>query len=127
MNAIPLLPYLNTTPPQNAGVIVANLPVMRRHYAAFIAMMLDPRASEGLYYHGYGPADQGIINKVRRWGVVSTNENKRSTGRGVSAEQGGGDGGSAGGLEGRGKCGVRGGEPGCKHQPKLNGHAERCK
>eukprot|EP00198_Chlamydomonas_reinhardtii_P011415 XP_001700752.1 predicted protein [Chlamydomonas reinhardtii] len=48
---------------QNAGVIVANLPVMRRHYAAFIAMMLDPRASEGLYYHGYGPADQGIINK----------------------------------------------------------------
>ncbi|KAG2445065.1 hypothetical protein HYH02_008932 [Chlamydomonas schloesseri] len=49
--------------PYNAGVIVANLPVMRANYKAFIAMMLDPGASEGLYYPGYGPADQGIINK----------------------------------------------------------------
>ncbi|KAG2430860.1 hypothetical protein HXX76_009834 [Chlamydomonas incerta] len=49
--------------PYNAGVIVANLPVMRRNYKAFIAMMLDPGVSEGLYYPGFGPADQGIINK----------------------------------------------------------------
>ncbi len=48
--------------PYNAGIIVANLPVMRHNYPAFIAMMLDNE--DGLYYPNYGPADQGIINKV---------------------------------------------------------------
>lgn len=48
--------------PYNAGIIVANLPVMRRNYPAFIAMMLDNE--DGLYYPNYGPADQGILNKV---------------------------------------------------------------
>ncbi len=48
--------------PYNAGIIVANLPVMRRNYKAFLTMMLDN--DNGLYYPNYGPADQGIINKA---------------------------------------------------------------
>ncbi|GLC41858.1 hypothetical protein PLESTM_001258700 [Pleodorina starrii] len=47
--------------PYNAGIIMANLPTMRRNYKAFLAMMLDN--DDGLYYPNYGPADQGIINK----------------------------------------------------------------
>ncbi|KAG2483042.1 hypothetical protein HYH03_018071 [Edaphochlamys debaryana] len=46
--------------PYNAGIILANLPTMRRNYKAFIAAMLDN--NNGLYYVGYGPADQGAIN-----------------------------------------------------------------
>lgn len=48
--------------PYNAGIIMANLPTMRRNYKAFLAMMLDN--DDGLYYPNFGPADQGIINKV---------------------------------------------------------------
>jgi hypothetical protein len=55
--------------PYNAGVILANLPTMRQNYDAFVAMMLDN--NDGLYYPNYGPADQGIINKVRVHCVVS--------------------------------------------------------
>ncbi|GFR46701.1 hypothetical protein Agub_g8320 [Astrephomene gubernaculifera] len=47
--------------PYNAGIIMANLPTMRRNYKKFLAMMLDN--DNGLYYPNYGPADQGIINK----------------------------------------------------------------
>ncbi|KAG2452983.1 hypothetical protein HYH02_002320 [Chlamydomonas schloesseri] len=47
--------------PYNAGIIMANLPTMRRNYKAFLSMMLDN--DNGLYYPNYGPADQGIINK----------------------------------------------------------------
>ncbi|GIL68281.1 hypothetical protein Vafri_21570 [Volvox africanus] len=47
--------------PYNAGVMVANLPVMRQNYAAFIDTMLAN--DNGLFYTNYGPADQGIINK----------------------------------------------------------------
>lgn len=48
--------------PYNAGIILANLPTMRENYDAFLTMMLDN--NDGLYYINYGPADQGIINKV---------------------------------------------------------------
>ncbi|KAG2482987.1 hypothetical protein HYH03_018113 [Edaphochlamys debaryana] len=47
--------------PYNAGIILANLPTMRRNYKAFLHMMLDN--DDGLYYPNFGPADQGIINK----------------------------------------------------------------
>ncbi|KAG2487834.1 hypothetical protein HYH03_013551 [Edaphochlamys debaryana] len=55
--------------PYNAGIILANLPTMRRNYKAFLHMMLDN--DNGLYYPNYGPADQGIINKFYEFDLRS--------------------------------------------------------
>lgn len=49
--------------PYNAGVMLANLQGMRKVHSQFMAMLLDSDISSGLYYPGYGPLDQGILNK----------------------------------------------------------------
>ncbi len=57
---------------------------------SFIAMMLDN--DQGLYYPNYGPADQGIMNKVGGLGIARGwlgSEGIMNNGRPGHHEQGG--------------------------------------
>lgn len=47
--------------PLNAGVYMASVPFLRRTHDDLIQEM---KKSKGIYYRGYGPGDQGLINKV---------------------------------------------------------------
>ncbi|KAL4423982.1 hypothetical protein ABPG75_001283 [Micractinium tetrahymenae] len=47
--------------PYNDGVMLWNMPYMRRTNAAFVAWILNQ--TNGLYFTGYGPVDQGAFNQ----------------------------------------------------------------
>ncbi|KAL4421857.1 hypothetical protein ABPG77_001339 [Micractinium sp. CCAP 211/92] len=47
--------------PYNDGVMLWNMPYMRRTNAAFVAWILNQ--TNGLYFPGYGPVDQGAFNQ----------------------------------------------------------------
>ncbi|KAL6753995.1 hypothetical protein V8C86DRAFT_404853 [Haematococcus lacustris] len=49
----------NTTP-LNAGIMLLNLPQLRRSYPAFLSFILNN--TQGLYFGPHGPADQGAFN-----------------------------------------------------------------
>ncbi|KAI7840394.1 hypothetical protein COHA_005895 [Chlorella ohadii] len=47
--------------PYNAGVMLYNMPAMRRSYPAFLEWLLSQK--NGHHYGGFGPLDQGAINQ----------------------------------------------------------------